>query len=122
VGGDAAQNELMEQITFRPARESEQDIIGKPPHGPRSRSPGVLPWASADWADANPGKNIIQSAETRHGSIGRTVHRRTSFAVRLNQTAIRDVVICSLSATYTSTSPETALSGGDAAHAWPVSS
>lgn len=26
----------------------------------------------------------------------RNVHRRTSFAVRLNQTAIRDVVICSL--------------------------
>ena len=29
------QNELVEQITFRPARESKQDLIGKPPHGPR---------------------------------------------------------------------------------------
>ena len=35
VGGDAAQNELMEQTIFRPARESEQDVIGKPPNGPR---------------------------------------------------------------------------------------
>src|SRR5580704_8443184 len=33
---EAAQNELMEQITFRPARESEQDLIDSLPHGPRS--------------------------------------------------------------------------------------
>jgi hypothetical protein len=31
VCGEVAQNELMEQIIFRPARESEQDVIGKPP-------------------------------------------------------------------------------------------
>ena len=58
-------------------------------------APGVLRCASADWADANPGINIIQSASARHGSIGRNAHGRTSFAVRLNQTAIRNVVICS---------------------------
>jgi hypothetical protein len=38
----------MEQIIFRPARESEQDVIGKLSHGPRgyvwvARSHDVLP-------------------------------------------------------------------------------
>src|SRR5579863_1151 len=83
---------------------------------------GVLSWAPTDWADANPGINIIQNAGTRHGSIGQNVHGRTSFAVRLNQTAIRDVGICSLLAIYTSTSPpEKGAITPDAARAWPVS-
>jgi hypothetical protein len=64
-------------------------------------APDVLPWASTDWADAIPGLNIIQNADARLRSIGRILHRHTSFAVRLNQTAIRDVAICSLPAIYT---------------------
>ena len=61
---------------------------------------GSLPWAPADWADANPGINIIQRVGARHGIIAKNVHLRTSFAVRLNETAIRGVVICPLLAIY----------------------
>src|ERR1022692_2180912 len=82
---------------------------------------GALPWPPADWADANPGINIIQRVGARHGIVGQNVHRRTSAAVRLNQTAIRDIVICSLWTIYTSKRPEKAPSEEDAAHAWPVS-
>ena len=58
-------------------------------------APGAFPWAAADWAQANPGRNIIQRAAATHGIITREIDCSTAAAVRVNPTAIRGIFICS---------------------------
>jgi len=58
-------------------------------------APGAFPWASADWADANPGTKVIPRAKTKLGRTGRNVDLRAAADIRVNQTAICDVARCS---------------------------
>ena len=50
-----------------------------------SMAPGAPPWASADWADADPGINIIQRAGTRPRSIEQSIDLRTAAASELTK-------------------------------------
>src|SRR6185437_1889793 len=65
-------------------------------------APAPLNWSSADCADIDHGRNIIQRATARRASIGRNAYSRNSFAVRAGHATIRKVVIFSCLRVYTS--------------------